>query len=154
VITYSGLGLMGRFGNQLFQIASTIGIARRNGHDFCFPKWEHQSHFSNKLPEGYAFGTEIKEKNFHYDEYILPKEGSFSLSGYFQSWRYFEYCKEEILRYFSFPKRIIDNVAVHIRRGDYVGREHFHGLIPPSYYNLAMDQFPGRNFIVFSDDIK
>ena len=37
MITYSRLGLNGRFGNQLFQFAGTIGIAEKNGFDVVFP---------------------------------------------------------------------------------------------------------------------
>ena len=38
-LTFSQLGRYGRFGNQLFQIASTIGIAKKLRYNFAFPKW-------------------------------------------------------------------------------------------------------------------
>ena len=50
ILTYNKLGKNGRFGNQLFQIASTIGIANQAGMGYCFPKWEYQKYFENQLP--------------------------------------------------------------------------------------------------------
>src|ERR1700722_13371875 len=45
------LGEMGRFGNQLFQIAATIGIARRNGCSFVFPIWPYARYFEFPIPQ-------------------------------------------------------------------------------------------------------
>jgi hypothetical protein len=39
MITYSNLGKKGDLGNQLFQIASIIGIAEKNHQEYCFPIW-------------------------------------------------------------------------------------------------------------------
>jgi hypothetical protein len=39
MITYSNLGKKGDLGNQLFQIASIIGIAENNHQEYCFPIW-------------------------------------------------------------------------------------------------------------------
>ena len=49
MVTYSQLGNKGRLGNQLFQIASTIGIATENGRPFAFPDWEYNKYFEAKL---------------------------------------------------------------------------------------------------------
>lgn len=64
IITFKSLGRYGRFANQLYQIAGTIGIARKNGYDFAFPEFinhdalnfgetadiEVQKYFENPLP--------------------------------------------------------------------------------------------------------
>lgn len=45
-------------------------------------------------------------------------------------------------------------VSVHVRRGDYVGHHMFVNLGETDYYERAMALFPGREFLVFSDDLK
>ena len=37
MITFSLLGKYGRLGNQMFQYAAIIGIAKHNNYDYCFP---------------------------------------------------------------------------------------------------------------------
>ena len=39
MVTFAQLGRYGRLGNQMFQVASTIGIAKANGYDYVFPEW-------------------------------------------------------------------------------------------------------------------
>ena len=48
-----------------------------------------------------------------------------------------------------------DHVAVSVRRGDYVSdyASIFVDLFAQGYYERAMAKFPGRRFLVFSDDI-
>lgn len=148
---------MGRLGNQLFQIASTIGIAHSNGLDFCFPEWKYSEHFTNPLPTGDVQGCQIyKEKSSNYNPVKLDGGFHWSLEGYFQSWKYFENIREVIKYYFT-PDFITNNnskdlVSIHLRRGDYIGNS-FHPNLRHDYYKKAMEQFPNDEFIVFSDDI-
>jgi hypothetical protein len=51
MIVFSRLGLRGNLGNQMFQIASTIGIAKLMKHEFGFPVWHYSSFFKNALPQ-------------------------------------------------------------------------------------------------------
>jgi hypothetical protein len=48
-------------------------------------------------------------------------------------------------------------IAVHVRRGDYVGLQSYHGLIGPEYYkkaiSLAENQLHNSRLVVFSDDV-
>ena len=46
MLTFENLGKLGRLGNQMFQIASVIGIAKRSAIGFCFPEWEYQEFFN------------------------------------------------------------------------------------------------------------
>ena len=41
MLSFKNLGRMGRLGNQLFQIAATMGIARRRSMDAAFPQWAY-----------------------------------------------------------------------------------------------------------------
>jgi hypothetical protein len=47
----------------------------------------------------------------------------------------------------------IDQIAVHVRRGDYVDNNFYVDLTKTDYYQLAMGEFPKGQFLVFSDDI-
>lgn len=48
----------------------------------------------------------------------------------------------------------IDQVAIHVRRGDYVNNPFYVDLTETDYYLRAMDLFPDSDFLVFSDDIE
>ena len=96
------------------------------------------------------------------------------LMGYWQSFRYFESIRPELLIEFtpmdslaSHYERYCDQILhtrdatmVHIRRGDYVNlpsAAKIHGALDLSYYQAAMKQLvqekPNAQFFVFSDDI-
>lgn len=48
----------------------------------------------------------------------------------------------------------IDQVAIHVRRGDYVNNPFYVDLYLTDYYERAMEMFPDAEFLVFSDDIE
>lgn len=165
VVTYSQLGRYGRAANSFYQIASTIGIARRNNFDFAFPLFinhHHRDafgskedvdlyrHFVNPLP--LYEGPELPDWfiEWGYRDVILTE--STSLSGHMQSTRYFEHCLDEIRWYFKMKDELPQNdfVAVHFRGGDYDG--NYHPRLTMDYYHKAMALFPASRFLVFSDD--
>ena len=166
IVTFNMLGRYGRLANQMYQIAGVIGVARRNGFDFAFPQWinwDHKErfgsgedcdiyrHFVNPLPlyGGPTLPDHSVEWGFH--DTILSH--SVSLSGHFQSERYFEHAIDEVKWYLTMKDEppLSDHVALHVRRGDYDDR--YHPRVPESYYREAMAHFPDRRFLVFSDDI-
>lgn len=177
VCVFTHLGKFGRFCNGAFQIAATIGIARMNGFDFQFPYWKNhcgtdfepdldidcQKEFVNPLPlqtipdpprHGVAFG-------WHPDKIKLTH--SVDLYGHFQSEKYFSHAIDEVRWYMTMKDEppLSDYVGLHVRWGDYGDQpsaQHpdgnpFHPRMNMSYYGPAMAQFPGRKFLVFSDDI-
>lgn len=166
---FSKLGKYGRLGNQLFQIAATIGLAKKHGVDYGFPEWEYSKYFQNTLP-GYPGGLEaekVVEPNFNYTDIILDQGRDIDLAGYFQSEKYFDSVKRYIKDQFSFDQyiypdlflknKIKDSItricAIHVRRGDYVGHPDYF-QIPLQYYINAIKHIPeGTLFYVFSDDI-
>lgn len=104
----------------------------------------------------------------------LPNSSQYQLylDGYFQSAKYFEHIREQLLNEFQFPgtddennalKAGINNgnaVSIHIRRGDYARSgviEAVHGLLPLSYYMQALAwlnaKYDQLSYYVFSDDI-
>ncbi len=67
--------------------------------------------------------------------------------------KYFDEYRNEIRDLFGSPTETIDKVAIHVRRGDYVGNPFYVDLMQTDYYQRAMEYFPFAKFIVFSDDI-
>lgn len=47
---------------------------------------------------------------------------------------------------------IKDTVSIHVRRGDYVDNPFYVDLSKTDYYQKAIAMFPGKDFMVFSDD--
>ncbi len=181
MITFSKLGYFGRLGNQLFEIASTIGIAVKNNDVAIFPKWycdytkkEMSSYFKNPIHQTVldckSFPTHL-EPNVHYDE--VSYQNNINLHGWFQSEKYFKHCEQLIRHYFE-PNPIIikkleekyrnkllipygkETCSIHVRRGDYVDNA-FHDAHDMDYFTKAIECIKDRRrhiqFIVFSDDI-
>jgi hypothetical protein len=123
--TFSKLGRHGEFGNQLFQIAATIGYAQRTGKTYIFPKWQglvskdyYSQYLKTPLPEAKiseclsirTFETFYEEKSFDYNE--IPKfNNSVDLFGYFQSEKYFKNCSDLIREIFT-PNRLMKNLNI------------------------------------------
>ena len=170
-VTFQSLGSHGRLGNQLFQIAATLGAARRNHCDFVFPPWEYTAFFEHPLPqsENVSFDETHDELDFAYRP--IDVRTSTNLWGFFQSERYFEHCRDE-LRYYLTPNDKLQTMmeqdrrkyfhgsenekigSISVRRGDYIGHSGFVELAQTSYYRDAMNGFdPETLWFVFSDEI-
>lgn len=163
MITYRELGRYGRAGNQLFQIASTIGIAVHNGYDYAFPAWinyDHRDRFKSKedpnVYEHFLNPLPYTDQNYpeHYIEWGyhgLDHPDNRSYLGHLQSPKYFDHCKDLIKHYFT-PKKPFppsECTAVHLRCGDY--GSDYHPIQPLSYYQDAMKLVEGP-YLIFSDE--
>lgn len=72
---------------------------------------------------------------------------------YFQDEVYFRDHAEAVRTLYSYGiPAPINAVAVHVRRGDYVGNPFYVDLTQTDYYERAMALFPEEKFLVFSDD--
>jgi hypothetical protein len=161
MLTFLELGNYGRLGNQMWQIASTIGISKSLDLHYGFPKWAYNNldQFSHVLLQSdywaYRYVDYIEPEPY----YNLPKLDrsiNWNLKGYFQSPKYFENNKELIAKIFDFGYRIPTNsTSIHIRRGDYVSLSHIHiDLSKTNYYQKALELFPkDEYFEVYSDDL-
>jgi len=125
MITFPQIGYMGRLGNQIFQFASTLGIANKLGNEAKFPI-ENCFNYSESGPFDPAIGRcmsvkcdlldafEIdqyyfipqrhlrsamtySEAGFEYDSGVENIPDDTSLHGYFQTERYFSQCRDLIL---------------------------------------------------------
>lgn len=171
MITNLSIGNYGRWGNMCFQIAAVIGIARKSGQDFGFPPIINSDHkerfgstedieldkyFLNPLPgiDGRSFTERPISWGYHPDIY-LPV-GDWNITGHFQSEKYFSHCMEEVRHWLTFKDEPAPNnyVAIHYRAGDYQegGKSVYHPRCSKEYYEQAMAMFPGREFLIFSDE--
>ncbi len=162
----------GRIGNILFEVASTIAIAKRFGLTPVFPvirKDGHRSYresvLSNvlRMPENKVKFSVYKEPNFYYTP-ITSVSPNTMLDGHFQSWRYFHDLRDEVVRALNWTSKTADavysrittpqTVGVHVRRGDYLKLSRYHHNLSTEYFKTACAQFdPASTFVVVSDDI-
>lgn len=70
---------------------------------------------------------------------------------YLQDEKYFFKYKSQIQYRFGQDIGFQPYVAVHVRRGDYVGSDFHVDLTETDYYERAMALFPNNKFLVFSD---
>lgn len=174
MMTYSRLGhpRRGRLGNQLFQIASTIGLADRHGHDYAFPAWEHAHQLKTPLPvlQGAAAGArEVPERHFHYDPEGFEGATDVDVDGWRQSERYWAHCEARVRAALEFHPEVLarlrkrfktalsrPTIAISVRRGDFVDNDNY-AQLPARYYLLALlEAFPDwrdHNVLLFSDDL-
>lgn len=167
IVTFAKLGRMGRLCNGAFQIASTIGVARKNGFDFAFPLWRNHDglnfeseididvykRFVNPLP--LYEGPELPEcwVDWGYRDIALTE--SVSLCGHMQSEKYFAHAISEVRWYMRMKDEPLQNdyVAIHWRAKDYNTEIGYHPRMGMDYYGQAMHRMRGEKFLVFSDDI-
>ena len=102
--------------------------------------------------------------NLNKNEYLI---------GMFQSYKYFEDCKDAIYKDFQFSETLLsdatqkmayrmgggNSVSLHVRRGDYMNSNYYHILgkvCDIDYYQRAIEEIKKRvsnpKFFVFSDD--
>jgi SAM-dependent methyltransferase len=172
MITFSKLGLMGNLGNQLFQLASCIGISAKHDHQYFFPEWKYSKYFKGTLPAGSIPIPGLKllnEQHYHYHDWPIKEKGNYDLKGWLQSEKYWEHIEPKIRELFTFDENFAagirnrfaqafekPTIAISIRRGDYVGNPNYE-LLPITYYIQALiHHFPNwqdYNIIFFSDDL-
>jgi len=159
MITFKELGNYGRLGNQLFQVASTIGIASKNNQETAFPAWQHPfKHDTNIIDPRVEWYHQRVPWGYH-DIRVRPGSNT-SLRGYLQSEKYFKHVEAGIRHLFTFKtmpeKRHYiksgDFIAVHVRRGDY--DPDYHTLLGSFYYREALDMLPDIPIMLFSDDME
>ena len=179
MLGYNRLGINGRLGNQMFQYASMRGIASVKGFDWVVPpeNYDHTANYAlfetfkmTNVQEkniGFVEGEILKETIHCYDENLVDScSDNTNLDGFFQTEKYFENIVDEIRSDFTFKdeylkpcKEFIDSldtttIFLHVRRGDGIGKEHYHPVAPMSYYVEALKRFDKDTpCFVFSDDL-
>jgi hypothetical protein len=160
--------LMGRMGNQMFQVAACIALSKKYNLDYKIPilsysepNWPVYFYHFNPLhneDKNNIQETFNEDANFNYSP-IKYNGGNTLLHGFFQSELYFKEYRKDILDAFCMPYNFNKGwVSIHVRRGDYVS--HFptkHPTIGDNYILPAITYFTEKGyskFMVFSDDIE
>lgn len=114
----------------------------------------------------------IAETCMHFTPVLSKQKGNLYLDGYWQSEKYFNAFRDEIIKCFAFDLKLIDeenkklaremmsceSVSVHIRRNDYLkpAINKVHGTCTLQYYSQAIDllrsRLPKSVLYFFSDD--
>jgi hypothetical protein len=181
MITCNTIGTNGRFGNQLFQYASLLGMAKLKGYEYGVP-YDNKSddeYYNFFLPEcflnlkakdssNHISNFIAKEEQFTFDERFCNLPDNTDIWGYFQTEKYFKKYKDEILDQFQFKQEIKDvcntfiepyknenTTSIHIRLGDYLKVSDTHPVCSEEYYIMAMNEIPKKSLIfLFSDDVE
>jgi hypothetical protein len=147
-----------RLGNQLFRLATSLSYSIKHNKIFSLKDWRYKQYFNLSFDNSYdgSFENNYHEKRFEYDE-IPYFEGNVSLSGYYQSEKYFLENDREIKKAFHFtiiPKK---SCAIHVRRGDYLNWPDIFNICSMVYYEECMNkvkEFWGiDDFVIYSDDL-
>lgn len=155
--------LMGGLGNQLFQIFTTISLAIQTNQPFYFLNLEkldggkRHTYWDTLLICLKPFLREnihpnsffLRETCFHYNSLQIDNRPSTVLYGYFQSYKYFNSCrqtickmlqietkKQQLLNKLSIP--FVNAVSCHFRLGDYKKLAHIYPILDESYYMNAL----------------
>lgn len=160
----------GRLGNILFNMCQVVGHCKRYNLQWYFPTYAWAC--TNNIvpvsvpntgtapvnPTVYHEPMQLKsatESNPYYHE--IPFMDNVEFNGYYQSFKYFDFCRQDILDLLNFPHHIEQDVtSIHIRRGDCIPQPDTFPMAPHSYYHNATEYMIERGFThfrVFSDDI-
>lgn len=148
--TYSLLGVNGALGNQLWQIAGTVGWSLKSQVSPIFPRWHYEGffniplkYFTYKIPEDRNdLSPDYLQDRRHWDfiedvikELFAPSEDS-------SLWIADRYAGENLKKY----------VAVHVRRANNIALPDHHPVCPIEYFEEALDRIGNYPVMVFSDD--
>lgn len=160
----------GRFGNIFLAAANMIAYAKKHNLTFYSPlEADAYKGFTgdNKVPF-HIPSTGAKPINPRvYQEpcmaegtpryHEIPYMDNVLLDGYFQSFKYFDWCRDSIIETFGFPYKMNEGiVSVSVRRGDCLEAPDKFPVAPKEYYHNAIEymQSKGYNdFKVFGDDL-
>lgn len=164
--------LKGGLGNMLFQIAATISISIDNGFEYSFINVKNNIqtletinnrdtknylNLFNKLNLNFDEITNIDFVEYPFNYKNIKISDNVIIDGYFQSQKYFNHNRENILNKINFSginNEILDYdfenknyCSIHVRRGDYT-------KLTNHYHQLDIMKNTSDIFLVFSDDIE
>jgi hypothetical protein len=147
-ISVKTLGSNGRFGNQIFQLAAALGLARKYNAEVLVPSdWIGRNIFQGFVAQlGSSDKTDFYRAPLDelFGEYDLSELQSIDLFGYFQ-YNTGLYSSTDLYEWFNikdywkqkFPFRAEQAVVCHVRRGDYVAQPtRYCSILDESYHRL------------------
>lgn len=178
--------LMGGLGNVLFIVATCFALSKQYKVKLRFYSNENLWRDSKrrmihayKMFEKFDIdrinnrksGITIREPYFFYDSITLDRRTHNCIYGYFQSYKYFDTYKSELVNMLHNPyKNAIRDaltnfslkqpqecefVSIHVRRTDYLALSDIHLNLNIAYYEEAISHFSREKsiFLIFSDDV-
>jgi Glycosyl transferase family 11 len=122
MITFSKLGSYGELGNQLFQVAATMGCAALTNDEYILPRWidvvsgnDNSKYFLNNIPQTDCYTetfTTYIEPSFSYTPFKKQNSENIDLRGYFQSEKYFIHIEDIISKTFQPNQDINDKISL------------------------------------------
>ena len=149
-----------RLGNQLFQIASLMGLAHKTGFQPVIPDiWKYKEYFPacEKWLGNFQSKLIVRIPSFHFVGFDNITYDNIMLDGYLQSYKYFDFIKDYIQVLFQLKenefKYDIPYTSIHIRRGDYLKYPDHHPVLSLDYYNRAIENIGiNQDFVICTDD--
>lgn len=155
--------LQGGLGNQLFQIFTLIAYSLKHKIPFKIPlmkkdmtsplgeRYKRPLYFDNFLKKLKPFLIDkskhqitYMEKEFSYNE-IPYFEKNLLLQGYFQSYKYFDHYRNDILNLIGLVKRPgKEMISMHFRIGDYKHNTNQHPILIVDYYIKSLQHIIGK----------
>lgn len=163
--------LMGGLGNQLFQIFTLIAYSKKYNQPYLIEKkaslpgqyvtrnvyWNTLlDKLSHRLIQNTLNYPLIQERGFEYNELpVIPQDVNkpinFKLYGYFQSYKYFQDYRNDLLNELEFSAKrdavlqklngninVSNMISLHFRVGDYAKLQEYHPIMSVEYYMNAI----------------
>ena len=162
--------LQGRLGNNLFMIAHAYAKSLEYNKKLVVAR-EQVRYEGNDYSQNIFRNLEFID-GFNEEGSVInpssPSNSTFTVyRGYFQSEKYFEKYKKEIIELFSPPQEFVERIkkeipfifdketiVINVRRGDYLKLSNYHPIVSSEYMNKALEYIPSIEQILFiSDDI-
>lgn len=158
----------GRLGNFCYEAAAGLAYSKRHNMEFTIPSKTHNEKWSpiyfpwllnpnydKTLPQ-----IVLRELSHAYNP--LPFKEKYRswnviLEGYFQSFKYIDDYRDDVLTAFRIPYEKINYVGLHVRRTDYLLYPKKHIIQTYEWLKTCVLYFVERgykSFVVCSDDIK
>jgi hypothetical protein len=157
--------LKGRRGNQYFIAAAAIAYALKHDLDLHIPDHTLDDQawpplITDMVNPDFKERPVVTLKEEHFNYRKLPFDDSWRfanicLDGYYQSYKYFEGYRKEILSAFRLQESTREGwTGIHVRRGDYLKYPTMHPVVTARYIREAVELMPGRQkFMICSDDM-
>ena len=187
--------LMGGLGNVLFIVATCFALSKKYKVKLRFYSNENMWRDSKrrmihlyKMFEKFDIdrvynrksGITFREPHFFYESVTLDRRIHNCIYGYFQSYKYFDAYKSELIKMLHNPyqnairgdlekyslnesqesqqsqeSQAFEFVSIHVRRTDYLALSDIHLNLSMAYYEEAMSHFSKEKsiFLIFSDDV-
>jgi len=167
--------LQGRCGNNFYQIAMLLAYCKQHDLPHYIPDIAHHCDGTKMYFPYMTMGPELGHMteyhelqvhatpngdgthNYNVPEYrSIPVMENVKFVGYWQSFKYFDWCRDYILEKFQLPYNKNGVVGIHCRFGDFTQLRDKHPELPNEYYISAVKYFINQGyttFHIFSDDV-